>query len=102
MLVIFRSYRPNENRPHIKVLLHGEHKWAPTVARVDGNSIPLDLKMPMKYPSDPGLSIQHDCLEPLGLNVSEAARKLNVNQEQLSDILNGYSGISDDMAVRLD
>ena len=56
----------------------------------------------MKYPSHPGLSIQHDCLEPLGLNVSEAARKLNVNQEQLSDILNGYSGISDDMAVRLD
>ena len=58
--------------------------------------------MPMKYPPHPGLSIQHDCLEPLGLSLSEAARKLNVSQEQLSDILNGYSGISDDMAVRLD
>ena len=56
----------------------------------------------MKYPTHPGLSIQHDCLEPLGLSLSEAARKLNVSQEQLSDILNGYIGISDDMAVRLD
>ena len=57
--------------------------------------------MPMKHPPHPGLSIQHDCLEPLGLSVSEAARKLDVSQKQLSDILNGNSGISLDMAVRL-
>ena len=35
-------------------------------------------------------------------SVTEAAWKFNVSQEQLSDILNGYSGISHDMAVRLD
>ena len=58
--------------------------------------------MPMKHPPHPGLSIQHDCLKPLGLSVSEAARKLDVSQEQLSDILNGNSGISLDIAVRLD
>ena len=58
--------------------------------------------MPMKHPPHPGLSIQHDCLETLGLSVSEAARKLEVSQEQLSDILNGYCGISRDMTVRLD
>ena len=58
--------------------------------------------MPMKHPPHPGLSIRHDCLEPLGLSVSEAAWKLDVSQEQLSDILNGYRGISLDMAVRLD
>ena len=57
--------------------------------------------MPMKHPPHPGLSIQYDCLEPLGLSVSEAARKLEVSQEQLSDILNGYCGISLDMAIRL-
>lgn len=58
--------------------------------------------MPMKHPPHPGLSILHDCLEPLGLSVSEAARKLDVSRKQLSDILNGNSGISLDMAVRLD
>ncbi len=58
--------------------------------------------MPMKRPPHPGLSIQHDCLEPLGLSVSEAAIKLDVSQERLSDILNGNSGISLDMAVCLD
>ena len=58
--------------------------------------------MPIKHPPHPGLSIQHDCLEPHVLSVSEAARKLDVSQKQLSDILNGYSGISPDMAVRLD
>ena len=56
----------------------------------------------MKHPPHPGLSIRHDCLEPLGLSVSDAARKLDVSQEQLSDILNGHCGISPDMAVRLD
>ena len=31
--------------------------------------------MPMKNPPHPGLSVRHDCLEPLGLTVTEAARR---------------------------
>ena len=58
--------------------------------------------MPMKDPPHPGLSIRHDCLEPLGLSVTEAARKLGVSRRQLSDITNGRSGISPVMAIRLD
>ena len=58
--------------------------------------------MPMKNPPHPGLSVRHDCLEPLGLNVSEAARKLGVSRKQLSDIVNCRSGISPEMAIRLD
>ena len=27
--------------------------------------------MPMKTPPHPGLSVKHDCLEPLGLTVTE-------------------------------
>ena len=50
--------------------------------------------MPMKNPPHPGLSVRHDCLEALGLNVSEAARKLGVSRKQLSDIVNCRSGIS--------
>ena len=58
--------------------------------------------MPMKNPPHPGLSVRHDCLEPLGLSVTEAARKLGVSRKQLSDVVNGHSGISPEMAIRLD
>ena len=56
----------------------------------------------MKNPPHPGLSIRHDCLEPLGLSVTEAAKNLGVSRKQLSDVLNGHSGISPEMAIRLD
>lgn len=56
----------------------------------------------MKNLSHPGLSIRPDCLEPLGLSVTEAAKKLGVSRKQLSDVVNGRSGISPQMAIRLD
>ena len=58
--------------------------------------------MPMKNPPHPGLSVLHDCLEPLGLSVAEGARRLGVTQEELSEIVNCRSAISKDMALRLD
>lgn len=58
--------------------------------------------MPMKDPPHPGLSVRHDCLEPLDLSVTEAARRLGVSRKHLSDLLNGHSGISPEMAIRLD
>ncbi|MCY3852656.1 MAG: HigA family addiction module antitoxin [Gammaproteobacteria bacterium] len=58
--------------------------------------------MPMKNPPHPGLSVRHDCLEPLELSVTEAARKLGISRKQLSDIVNCRSGISPEMAIRLD
>lgn len=58
--------------------------------------------MPMKNPPHPGLSVRHDCLEPLGLSVTEAAKKLGVSRKQLSDVVNGHAGVSPEMAIRLD
>ena len=58
--------------------------------------------MSMKNPPHPGLSVRHDCLGPLGLSVTEAARKLGISRKQLSDIVNCRSGISPEMAIRLD
>ena len=58
--------------------------------------------MAMKTPPHPGLSVRHDCLEPLGLSVTEAAKRLGVSRKQVSDIVNGHSGISPEMAIRLD
>lgn len=58
--------------------------------------------MPMKNPPHPGLSVRHDCLDPLGLSVTEAAKNLGVSRKQLSCVINGRSGISPEMAIRLD
>jgi addiction module HigA family antidote len=58
--------------------------------------------MAMKNPPHPGLSGRHDCLEPLGLSVTDAAQSLGVSRKQLSDIVNCHSGISPEMAIRLD
>ena len=58
--------------------------------------------MPINNPPHPGLSIRYDCLEPLGLSVTDAAAHLGVSRKQLSDVLNGHSGISAEMAIRLD
>lgn len=58
--------------------------------------------MPMSNPPHPGLSVRHDCLEPLGLSVSEAAAGLGVSRKQLSNVVNGRAGISPEMAIRLD
>ena len=57
--------------------------------------------MPMKNPPHPGLSVRYDCLEPLGLSVTEAARQLGISRKQLSDIVNCRAGISPNMAIRL-
>ena len=66
------------------------------------DATPGGRRMPMKDPPHPGLSVRHDCLEPLGLSVTEAARKLGISRKQLSDIVNCRSGISPEMAIRLD
>ena len=58
--------------------------------------------MPMNNPPHPGLSVRHDCLEPLNLSITEAAQKLGVSRKQLSDIVNCQAGISPEMAIRLD
>ena len=58
--------------------------------------------MPMKNPPHPGLSVRHDCLEPLRLNVTEAAKRLGVSRKRLSSIVNGHAGLSPEMAIRLD
>lgn len=57
--------------------------------------------MPMKNPPHPGEIIRKDCIEPLGLTVTEAAEGLGVSRKQLSRLLNGHAGISTSMAIRL-
>lgn len=58
--------------------------------------------MPMLDPPHPGLSVRHDCIEPLGLSVTEAAKALGVTRQALNNLVNGKAGISPEMAIRLD
>ena len=55
----------------------------------------------MHNPSHPGEVIKELCLEPLGLSVTDAAKALGGSRKTLSALLNGRSGISPEMALRL-
>ena len=57
--------------------------------------------MPMKNRVHPGRSIRHDCLEPLGLSVTEGAKVLGVTRQALNNVVNGKAAISPEMAIRL-
>ncbi|MFZ5931222.1 MAG: HigA family addiction module antitoxin [Pseudomonadota bacterium] len=57
--------------------------------------------MAMKNPPHPGEVIRELCLNPMELSVTKAAEGLGVSRKALSELLNGHSGISPEMAVRL-
>ena len=57
--------------------------------------------MAMHNPPHPGGIVRRQCLEPLGLSVTRAAEGLGVTRQALSELLNGRTGISPEMAIRL-
>jgi len=57
--------------------------------------------MPIKNPAHPGRIVKNACLEPLGLSITEGAKILGVTRQTLTKIVNGKSGISTEMAIRL-
>ena len=57
--------------------------------------------MPMKNPNHPG-DIIRDCLDELGVNVTESAKALGVTRAALSRVLNRKAAVSAEMAVRLE
>lgn len=58
--------------------------------------------MRMKNPPHPGLSVRHDCLDPLGLSVAEGAEALGVSRQAMNNLVRGKAGISPEMAIRLE
>ena len=57
--------------------------------------------MPMTNPPHPGLSVRHDCIEPLDLTITEAAEILDVSRQTVNNLVNGKCGVSAIMAIRL-
>lgn len=58
--------------------------------------------MAMKNPPHPGCSIKENCLAPLGLNVTDAAKVLGITRQALSRVLNGHADVSPELAIRLE
>jgi addiction module HigA family antidote len=57
--------------------------------------------MPMRNPPHPGRGLQDD-IDALGLTVAEAADALGITRQQLYNVINGKSGITTEMALRLE
>jgi addiction module HigA family antidote len=55
----------------------------------------------MHNPPHPGGILRRQCLEPLELTVTDAAKGLGVTRQALSDLVNEKAGISVEMAIRL-
>src|SRR5208283_3020217 len=66
-------------------------------------SITTERKQPMtmKNPPHPGVVVLQECIEPSGLNITQAAEALGVTRNTLSELVNAKRGISPEMAVRL-
>ena len=56
---------------------------------------------PMKNPSHPGEVIWYGILEPFEISITAAAELLDVRRATLSDVINGNSSLSAEMAYRL-
>ncbi len=57
--------------------------------------------MRMKNPPHPGRIVRQECIEPLGLTITEAAECLGVTRQTLDKLVNGKTGISPEMSIRL-
>ena len=66
-------------------------------------SITTEGKESMNMKNQPhlGLIVLQECIEALGLTITNAAAALGVTRNTLSELVNQKRGISPDMAVRL-
>lgn len=55
----------------------------------------------MYNPPHPGEVFKELCMEPLDLSVTRAAKALGVTRKALSEFINGRSGLSTIMAIRI-
>lgn len=58
--------------------------------------------MRMHNPPHPGEILREMWLIPLGCTITQAAQQLKISRKTLSEIVNGRSAISAEMAVRLE
>ena len=60
-----------------------------------------EKRFEMHNPPHPGEVLRELYLQPLGLTVTEAARRLGVTRKTVSELVNGRAGVSPEMALRI-
>ncbi|MDE2762502.1 MAG: HigA family addiction module antitoxin [Gemmatimonadota bacterium] len=81
--------------------LHERRTARRAASRASGYRTNEESFMAMHDPPHPGGIVRRQCLEPLGLTVTRAAEGLGVTRQALSELLNGRTGVSVEMAIRL-
>ena len=57
--------------------------------------------MAMTHPVHPGAIVREECLLPMGLSVTEAAKRLGVGWQTVTNLVNEKASVSTEMAYRL-
>jgi len=57
--------------------------------------------MVKRKPNHPGEIIREDIIKPLGISVTDAAKKLGVTRKTLSALINCRASLSPEMAIRI-
>lgn len=59
------------------------------------------MKKAKRKPTHPGIILLEEVIKPLNMTVTQAAEYLGVSRKTLSELVNGRSGLSPEMAVRI-
>ena len=62
----------------------------------------MAIKLHCSFAVHPGEWLRADIIKPAGLSVTEAARRLHVTRQAMSNLLNGSAGLSAEMAIRFE
>ena len=62
----------------------------------------MAIKLHSSLAMHPGAWLRCEAVEPAGLSVTEAAARLQVTRQAMSNLLNGKAGLSAEMAIRFE
>lgn len=62
----------------------------------------MAIKLHKSFAVHPGEWLRAELVEPSGLKITEAAGKLKVTRQAMSNLLNGHQGLSAEMAIRFE
>ena len=62
----------------------------------------MTVKLHSSFAVHPGAWLRTEIVEPHGLNVTDAAERLHVTRQAMSNLLNGNVGLSAEMAIRFE
>ena len=62
----------------------------------------MAIQLHRSFAVHPGLWLRQEIVRPAGLSVTEAAGRLRVTRQAMSNVLNGNAGISAEMAIRFE